>query len=105
VAAPPGALDHPKIKVVVRRFSAERLDQTVEIVASRLNPLLAPSRLPGTAGVWPWEAWVETDENMVFVVVGREHKSKRALVEAALADEIEAGVLRISYDKIEANSY
>lgn len=99
-AMPPGAKGNPKIRVVSRRFSAKRLDQSMDIVASRLNPLLAPGRQPGSSGVWPWEADVKILENVVSVVIGREHEAKRAAVEAALADELSAGTVRISIGDI-----
>jgi hypothetical protein len=94
---PPVLANHPRIRVVTRRFSQSRLDGAVETVTARLNPLLAPGVEPGTPGQWPYEAYLDTRGNVVEVEVDRRHESKRQLIEVTLADELSAGTIRVTY--------
>lgn len=92
----PGALaGHPKIRVVTQRFTTGRLDAAIETVTERLNPLLAPGMAPGSAGKWPYEAHVDAAENVVIIDLDPSQSDKRAAVDAALADELAAGTVRI----------
>ena len=93
---PPPLARHPKVRVVRQRFSVSRLEAAMHTVTSRLNPLLAPERPPGTPGIWPYSATIETDENVVVVELDpKQAAPKRAAVESALADELAAGTVRI----------
>ena len=103
----PAVANHPKVRVVTRKFSGARLTVAMDTVTDRLNKLLAPGKAPGTSGTWPFQAdvkTVESDDNVVLVLVGRDHEPKRPLIEAALRDEIEEGTVRLSFGDVEHTS-
>lgn len=96
---PPELANHPKVQVVTKRFSSSRLDAAMETVTSRLNPLLAPGRTGGD-GAWPYHAQVKDQANVVEVQVDRRYEDKRQDIEEALADELDAGTVRIIFGEV-----
>jgi hypothetical protein len=98
---PPVLANDARVRVVTRRFSSSRLDAAMTTVVSRLNPLLAPGVEPGSRSAWPWRAGVDEQANVVNITVDRSHEDQKSQVEAALADELKAGTVHITYGVVE----
>lgn len=94
---PDALADHPEIRIVERRFSLDRLDDVMETVIERLDPLLATGWDSTTS--WPYMAGVTVWDNVVDVQFDPSLEHRREEIEDALADEIAEGTVRVSeYD-------
>lgn len=81
---------HPKVRIVTREHSTKRLRTTLETVVDRLNALL-----PSEGN--PYDAGATHRGNIVEVTVDEKYENKRERIEAALADELAAGRVSITY--------
>lgn len=92
-SVPEALAAHPKVRMVERRFSLDRLDATMETVVGRLGPLLTKGWEWDSS--WPYSARVNVLENIVDVDVDPRAAHRRRAIEEALADEMEAGTVRV----------
>lgn len=76
-----------------RRFSGKHLDAVIQVVTSRLNPVVEPAVRAWKP--WPYEAWVDAGCNCVIVILGRAYRGWGHRAQAALADVPADGSARL----------
>jgi hypothetical protein len=86
------------ITFVVQRFSQDDLEAGIGRVSKRLNSLLVGNERPG--GAWPFQASVQSQEDVVNVRLDCSVASRRSEIEHALADDLRSGLVRLRFEKL-----
>ncbi len=88
--------DDPRITFVDQKFTISDLDAAMNRVATKLNELLAT---PPPTESWPFEATVDTRENVIDVSIDRSKSHHRGSIEETLATDIDSGIVKVTYDE------
>jgi hypothetical protein len=100
--APSPLTAHPKVKLVTVEHSTNRLHRALLTAVERLNALLAPGVEPGSRDEWPYKGGSNNRDNVVDITVDNDHADRSDEIEQALADELAAGTIRLTYEDVPA---